>query len=315
MLRSCVYSGHMDTFILNIKGPLYPALLREIYDPPKRLYCMGNAALLRRPSFGIVGTRRCTSYGRSQTERFSRDLSKKGICIVSGLAFGIDAAAHKAAILEAGSTIAVVAQGLDDIQPRSHAGLVNSILAKNGLVVSENPPGSITYANSYLKRNRIISGLSEGVLIVEARFKSGAVNTAKHALEQNREVFALPGPASSPQSQGTHKLIQNGAQLVTGPEDIWEVLKKKESFEVLYEEDKCGPKQRLFNLSDEGGGGKASAKKHQILFEALKAGPKSLIELSPLFDLNSSDLLLMLSELELRGLLRRHPDGRFALLD
>lgn len=203
-----------------IADPHYPQLLRNIPDPPERLFFWGNVERLHDDCLGIVGTRIPSSYGLAQTAHFSSKLAAAGLCIVSGLAYGIDAAAHRAAI-ETGQSIGVIAQGLKHLQPSRHKTLAQKIVEKGGLILSEREPDAkITKAYEYLKRNRIISGLSRAVLVMEAGRRSGAKNTASHAAEQGRDVLALPGRCTDPKSQGCHELIQKGAGLVLSPQQV-----------------------------------------------------------------------------------------------
>jgi DNA processing protein len=232
----------------------YPKLLKQIYDPPLVLFTVGNTALLSSPQIAIVGSRGATAMGRENAFLFAKQLVSEGITITSGLALGIDADAHKGALAGNGPTIAVVATGLDRVYPSRHKKLANDILEKNGLIVSEFVPGTIPKAGFFPKRNRIISGLSEGVLVVEATIKSGSLITARCALEQNREVFAIPGSIHNPQSKGCHWLIKQGAKLVEESADIMEEVNIPiETSLRLAEsnsndsEDKKNEKQDLFN--------------------------------------------------------------------
>jgi len=211
--------------ILDIFDKDYPKLLRQVSRPPLVLYIKGRVEVLDKFCFAIVGTRLATVYGLSMAEKFSYNLSSLGMMIVSGLARGIDTAAHKAA-LRAGQTIAVLGSGLLHIYPRENENLAERIV-QSGALVSEFPLKEPPYRENFPRRNRIISGLSKGVLIVEAPQRSGALITARYALEQNREVFALPGKADSPLSKGTHFLIKAGAKLVDSLEDVLEELNIK----------------------------------------------------------------------------------------
>lgn len=201
----------------------YPAPLREIYDNPVFLTIKGTLLPTDRAAIAIVGSRRCTRYGIEQAERFATFLAGRGVTIISGLARGIDGAAHRAALAAGGRTIAVLASGLANIYPPEHADLADEV-AEHGAVVSEAPIGGAPLAGLFPQRNRIISGLSLGVLVVEAAERSGALSTAHHAVEQNRDVFALPGRVTDPASQGTNRIIRQGATLVTHPEEILEQL-------------------------------------------------------------------------------------------
>lgn len=206
-----------------IDDPEYPELLRQIPDPPSALYCEGNRALLSRDSIAIVGSRRSSRYGLAVAEKLGRELSSLGITVVSGLARGIDQAAHRGALAEEGSTIAVLGTGIDVDYPRGSRTLRERIVSQ-GLMLTELPPGSPPRPSSFPVRNRIISGLSLGVVIVEATDRSGSLITARLAAEQNREVFAVPGSVFYAGSTGPHRLIQYGAKLVHDLEDVLEEL-------------------------------------------------------------------------------------------
>ncbi|RJQ39368.1 MAG: DNA-protecting protein DprA [Dehalococcoidia bacterium] len=203
--------------------PGYPARLKEIYDYPPVLYVKGSLLPEDDWCLGVVGTRRASVYGRQVTGELVAELVRNRITVASGLARGIDAIAHQSALATGGRTIAVLASGLDIIYPAEHASLAKQIL-ENGALISEYPLGTRPRAEYFPRRNRILSGISLGVLVVEAGEKSGALLTAHHALEQNREVFAVPGNIFSQTSQGTNHLIQEGAKLVRGATDILEEL-------------------------------------------------------------------------------------------
>jgi len=209
---------------LTCEDPRYPPKLKEIYDYPPLLYIRGN--LMPRqdePCLAVVGTRRPSIYGRQVAEEITTDLARSKITVISGLARGIDSIAHRAALGVGGKTIAVLASGLDIIYPAENARLAQAIM-EQGALVSEHPLGIKPRAESFPLRNRIMSGLSLGVLVVEARERSGALITAFQALEQNREVFAIPGSILSPTSRGTNHIIQEGAKLVRNCTDIIEEL-------------------------------------------------------------------------------------------
>ena len=204
--------------------PRYPAALKETDDPPPVLYARGDISAAHDWAVAVVGTRRPTPYGRQVAEEMSYQLAANRICVVSGLARGVDAIAHPAALQAGGKTVAVMACGLDMVYPPEHAKLAREI-AENGAVLSEQPLGTQPRGDYFPRRNRILSGLSLGVLVIEGDVKSGAMITARMALEQNREVFAVPGSIFSPQSRGTNDLIQkSGAKLVLNVSDILEEL-------------------------------------------------------------------------------------------
>ncbi|MBU2044555.1 MAG: DNA-processing protein DprA [Candidatus Omnitrophica bacterium] len=207
---------------LDIFDAQYPDLLKEISHPPLVLYVKGDLSVLNKYLLAIVGSRKASAYGLSLAGKYSTELSKLGIGIVSGLARGIDTATHQAA-LKNGRTVAVLGSGLLNVYPKENTRLFNQIV-ESGAVVSEFPLGVLPHPDNFPRRNRIVSGLTRGVLVVEAAQRSGALITARLACEQNREVFALPGGADSLMSKGTHQLIKQGAKLVDCLEDIIEEL-------------------------------------------------------------------------------------------
>ena len=209
--------------VLTCEEPRYPARLKEIYDYPPVLYVRGRLPSEDAPCLAVVGTRRPTIYGRQVAEEIVADLARSKITIVSGLARGIDSVAHRTALDAGGETVAVFASGLDIVYPAENAKLAQTIM-EHGALVSEYPLGARPKADNFPRRNRIMSGLSLGVLVVEAGETSGALITATQALEQNREVFAVPGSILSPSSKGTNRLIQEGAKLVRNCADILEEL-------------------------------------------------------------------------------------------
>lgn len=209
--------------MVTLDDPRYPPLLREIIDPPLALHVRGDLSLAERPSVSVVGSRRATPYGLNVAKRLAQDLVSAGVVIVSGLARGIDAAAHEAALDCGGTTIAVLGTGIDVVYPRSHKRLFRRIESE-GLILTEFPPETPPLAENFPIRNRVISGLSSGTLIVEATTRSGSLITARMAAEQGREVFAVPGSIFSDRSEGTHRLIQYGAKLVHDGDDVLDEL-------------------------------------------------------------------------------------------
>ena len=200
-----------------------PQLLKEVPNPPRGLYVRGQWPLTG-ATVAVVGTRGPTREGVALARRFAKELAEQEIIVISGLALGIDAAAHSGALDAGGKTIAVLGNGIDKIHPQTNQRLGEKILEGGGAIVSEYPPGIPAYQDNFLQRNRIISGLSLGVVVIEAPFRSGALVTARHAVEQNREVFVVPGPLSNHNYQGSHRLIRSGAALVTSIEDICEEI-------------------------------------------------------------------------------------------
>ncbi len=213
---------------INISDDLYPNLLRKISNPPKDLYLEGNTDLLVAPSIAIVGSRKPTENGIQIAKKFAIELSKCGITIVSGLAIGIDSTAHSFSYNNAGKTIAVLGSGIERIFPPENIPLAQNILNNNGLLVSEYPPNELNYSRHFTDRNRIISGLSLGVLVVEATYRSGTSITARNAVNQGKPVFSIPHEIWDSHGVGTNKLIKNGAKLVTSSQDILDYLKLQE---------------------------------------------------------------------------------------
>jgi len=221
--------------IITLNDTNYPKLLKEIYAPPPLLYCFGQLSLDKDYPLAVVGTRKITAYGRQVTARLAGDLAAAGLTVISGLALGVDACAHQAALDHKGKTIAVLGSGLDDIFPAANRRLAEKILASGGAIVSEFPLQTRAFKSNFPRRNRIISGLCLGALVTEAGIKSGALITAKYALEQNREVFAVPGNIFSPLSEGPNFLIKQGAKSVTTVDDILQTLnlQQAKTFQAL----------------------------------------------------------------------------------
>ncbi len=209
--------------ILTLKDPHYPALLKELADPPLVLYVIGDFKLLSEPQLGMVGTRYPSPLGKAEAKRFAGALAEKGLVITSGLAVGIDGTCHQSCLDAGGKTIAVIGTGLNQVYPRNHGPLAEKI-QQNGAVISEFPLNTPPVAWNFPRRNRIISGLSLGILVVEAALRSGSLITARYAMEQNREVFAIPGSIHHPLARGCHQLIRQGAKLVESVDDILEEL-------------------------------------------------------------------------------------------
>lgn len=212
---------------LLLQDSAYPSVLQTIASPPKELYYIGAdpSEWLKRPRVAIVGTRGITAYGRRVTEDFALALAGKGITIVSGLALGVDAAAHSAAIRAGGMHLAVLANGLDQILPASNTDLARRLLAAGGAIISEYPEGTPSLKQQFIARNRIVSGLSDVLLITEATEQSGTMHTARFALEQGRDVLVVPGNITSPSSVGCNNLIKAGAMPVTCVDDVLRALK------------------------------------------------------------------------------------------
>jgi DNA processing protein len=210
--------------IITFDDPAYPYLLKQIYDPPLVIFVQGNKEILNENQLAIVGSRSASINGRETAFEIAQQLVEAGLVVTSGLAIGIDAAAHKGALTSSASTIAVVATGLDIVYPARHRALAKQIIDNEGAVISEFLPGTSPKPGHFPKRNRIISGLSAGVLVVEAALQSGSLITARCALEQNRDVFSIPSGIGNPQAKGCHWLIKQGAKLVEETADIIDEL-------------------------------------------------------------------------------------------
>ena len=213
-----------NAHVVTLADSTYPQKLLEISNPPVVLYAIGNLHWLNHPSIAMVGSRSATPQGEKNAEEFAMSLCNHGLCVVSGMALGIDGAAHRGALKSNGATIAVVGTGLDIVYPARHRDLAHKI-AERGLIISEFPLGTPSKAQNFPRRNRLISGLSLGCLVVEANIDSGSLITARLSIEQGREVFAIPGSIHSPVSKGCHQLIKQGAKLVENTQDILEELK------------------------------------------------------------------------------------------
>ena len=217
------WANHPRCHIIHWHSPYYPTFLKTIHSPPAILYVQGELDALYRPTLAIVGTRHPTAYGKQNAAHFSQQLAESGFCIASGLAIGIDGIAHQHALPYSSNTLAVVATGLDQIYPERHRPLAEKIIEK-GALVSEFPFKTPPRPENFPRRNRIISGLSQGILVIEAALKSGSLITARYAMEQGREVFAIPGIIQNPHTHGCHSLIRQGAVLVNSIDNIFEEL-------------------------------------------------------------------------------------------
>ncbi|MBN2240080.1 MAG: DNA-processing protein DprA [Dehalococcoidales bacterium] len=276
---------NIQVYSINNKG--YPARLKEIYDYPPVIYVKGSILPEDEFSLSVVGTRKATIYGKQVTEELVTDLARNNITIISGLARGIDTIAHKSALVAGGRTIAVFACGLDTVYPPENTDMVKRII-DNGAIISEYPPGIKPRPDFFPRRNRIMSGLSLGVLVVEAGETSGAIITANNALEQNREVFAIPGSILSPASKGTNHLIQEGAKLVSSYRDILEELNLTSVAQQI----------EMIGLLPE-----SDTESH--LFQQLGAEPLHIDEVCRLSGLPISTVSSTLAMMELKGLVKQ----------
>lgn len=275
----------------------YPRMLAEIPDPPNVLYCSGTLEERDNLAVGIVGSRRCTLYGMQQAERLAGALARAGVTVVSGLARGIDAAAHRGAIKAEGRTIAVFATGLGSVYPPEHVELADQV-ADHGALVSEFSFEQQPISGLFPQRNRIISGLSLGVIVIEAPRNSGALHTARHAMEQGREVFAVPGRIDNFASEGCHDLIRDGAALVRGPEDVLEALGPLTQPVVTSKTETVHTPRELI-LDDQ----------ERTILNLVQVEPGHIDDILRAVDLDSSRVLATLTILEMKRLIRRLPGG------
>jgi len=297
--------------ILILDDGSYPTLLREIADPPITLYVRGEwQACLEQPCVGVIGSRMCSTYGENAAEMLSRDLATRGVTVVSGFARGIDAAAHRGAIQGKGRTVAVMGTGIDGVYPKENTRLVREILDAGGAVVSQFPLGTPPLKDNFPYRNRIISGLSLGVLIVEASERSGSLITARLAAEQNREVMAVPGNITSSNSYGTNYLIKAGAKLVQQWQDVVAELPSEIAAKILpprIEHKKNGnPKQQDLVAAD-------LNENEQKVWSLLTADEATHIDiLLETSGLSFGDLNSVLVGLDIKDLIRVLPGKHYA---
>lgn len=292
--------------VVVLGDPRFPALLLHTADPPLLLYTLGRVELLSAPSVAIVGSREATPQGLDNARDFARLLSERGLTIVSGMARGIDGAAHDGALAGRGSTIAFVGTGLDRAYPSSHAKLMRRI-AQHGLVASEYALGTPALPEHFPRRNRLIAGLARGTLVVEAALKSGSLITARLAVECGRDVFAIPGSIHSPQARGCHQLIQEGAKLVENAEDV---LRELHPGDAPARARLSTPQPSLFEVAmDDDAAPPAAPAPDAALRAALGHDPVSFDALSARTGLPADQLAARLLELELAGVVQRLPGG------
>jgi DNA processing protein len=299
--------------LLILDDGVYPSLLREIYDPPITLYVKGAwDQCLDQPCVAIVGSRRCSTYGQNAALMLARDLAQRGVTVVSGFARGIDAAAHRGALEGGGRTVAVLGTGIDQCYPRDHKKLADEILERGGAVVTQFPLSTPPVSENFPYRNRIISGLSLGVVVVEAAENSGSLITARLAIEQNREVFAVPGNITSRNSFGTNYLIKGaGAKLVQQWQDIAAELPPQIAAKLL--PPPFGEKKKEKSLADQLAlvPENLSGKEHAVLKLLSADNPAHIDALLDTTKLSISDLTAALLALEMRELVRALPGRCF----
>ncbi|MBZ5680520.1 MAG: DNA-processing protein DprA [Acidobacteriia bacterium] len=299
-----------DVTLVSLDDPSYPSRLKEIYDPPLVLYVRGNPEVLTQPGVAMVGTRHPTPYGSGMAERLACDLAVQGLVIISGMARGVDTASHRGAISGKGKTIAVFGTGVDVIYPKENSRLSEQILALGGALISEFPLGTFAAPQNFPIRNRIISGMSVGVLVVEAAEYSGTRITARCALEQNRDVFAVPGNVTNKNSWGPNTLIKQGAKLVATWEDVWEDLPQEVRLKLTptaSPESAGGSSASLFPEE----GLPPHEKRILSLLKADEATHIDEIVEKLETELSSSEIFAALFELELSGKVRQMPGKNF----
>lgn len=291
-------AGKKGYTLLTFEDPEYPGCLREIFDPPFVLYCRGRAEALRNPAVAVVGSRRPSPYGRAVAEKLAGELASRDCVIVSGLALGIDACAHWGA-LRHGRTVAVLGSGLDVMYPGENGGLADKI-AEQGAIVSEFPLGTPPHAMNFPVRNRIISGLSLGLVVVEAAERSGSLISARLALSQDREVMAVPGNATSALSRGSNGLIKEGAKLVETWEDVAGELPSPWREGLLAQKE-----EKMDNRP-------ALSREERTLLDALAVDEaRPIDDLAERLAFSVSELLALLLGLELKGAVIQHPGKQF----
>ncbi len=277
---------------ITLKDKNYPELLKKIKNPPQELYIKGKLYPKEKYPLAVVGTRKVSNYGRQVTDYFVKALAQAGLTIISGLALGVDGLAHRATLEANGRTIAVLGSGLNKIYPTVHKKLAEKIIESGGAVISEYPPDFPASKITFPARNRIISGLSLAVLVIEAPQKSGALLTARYALAQGRKLFVVPGSIYQPNSVGTNYLIKKGAQAVTEPKDILRALKVRASFIK---------KQKTDSLTEQ----------EERLLRFLSKEPINIDELVKRSELKTGEIISCLTALEIKGVLKDLGAGRY----
>jgi len=293
-----------DNHLITLQDPDYPTLLRETADPPAALFVHGNPILLASPQIAMVGSRNPTASGKKTAREFAHHLASAGFTITSGLAIGIDGASHQGALETHGSTIAVTGTGLDRVYPAKHHALAKQIVQQGGALVSEFPPGTPARAGHFPRRNRIISGLSLGTLVVEAALQSGSLITARQAAEQGREVFAIPGSIHNPLARGCHSIIRQGAKLIETAQDVIEELGPLTQTLIPNENSGTEPSNSEHNLEIDA--------EYRQLLETIGYDPVPIDEIIAQSGLTAEAVSSMLLLLELEGCVSSAPGGRFS---
>ena len=308
--RELVRMGEQKGKILTFEDEDYPEQLREIFDPPPVLWVLGEAKLLGRPSIAVVGTRHPTPYGTGMAEVLARDLASRRMVVLSGMARGVDTAAHRGALAAGGSTVAVWGTGVDVIYPKENKSLAENILVAGGAIVSEYRLGTFPAPQNFPKRNRIISGISIGVLVVEAGENSGTRVTARCALEQNRDVYAVPGNVTTKNAWGPNTLIKQGAKLVATWEDVWQELPTQVRLQLEGELGFASEPEQAASIVEE----LPLQEPEKVVLNALRHDEAvQLDELMEMLEskLTSSEIFTALFELELANRIKQLPGKNY----
>ena len=276
--------------IIKKDDKFYPKKLLKIKDSPEQLYVLGDLSLLNKKSLAIIGSRDCTEYGYKQAIRFSKEIAEQDICIVSGMAIGIDSAAHIGAKSELGKTVAVLGGGFNNIFPKENEELFYEILEEGGCIISEYPPDVEADSKNFPIRNRIVSGLSDGVLVVEARYRSGTSITARFAKDQGKKIFCIPSNVDSTTGYGTGTLIKEGAKLVLSPQDILDSYGINLDSEDVIEEEK-----QDIEIDEE----------YKTVYNVLSKIPININEISKKANKNIGEVNVILTMLELQGVIKQ----------
>lgn len=286
-----MFSEKINTLTLNSSG--YPDELRQISEPPSKLYFLGcpPQEWMPRPKIAIVGSRKVSAYGRTVTEKLAAEVAAAGVVVISGLAYGVDAIAHQSALNVKGCTVAVMAGGLDRVYPAAHYNLAQQIVARGGCLITEYPVGALVYRTNFIARNRLVSGLADGLLITEAANRSGTLSTARFALEQGKTVMAVPGNINSPTSVGCNNLIKSGALPITSSGDILFALN-------------VAPQQKTAKVL-------RGTPEEETIFELISKGITSQEDIAQLSNLEASAVNLSLTSLEIEGYIRPQGNGRW----
>lgn len=307
---------------INYKDTIYPNKLLQIKDYPKDLYILGDYTLInsKSPKVAIIGSRDCTEYGRKYAHIFAEELSKKDICIVSGLAIGIDTCAHIGAVENCGRTIAVLGGGFNKFYPKENEWLFHKILSNNGCIITEYPPDVEADKKNFPKRNRIVSGLSDITLVIEAEHRSGTSITAEYAKKQSKIVCCIPGSLESSRSIGTNRLIQQGAELITSPSEIIEILKNKETYQnkpkIKNENKKEKTNKKSItnkltqNNNKEQNPKKEIPKEYEEIYNIIKEKQKHINDICKITKKSMQEIEATITMLELEGLIEVLPGNQ-----